>query len=153
MADAEFWQNLAHDFRLLSKQQDINSLLGAKLNAAGKWILIGNYTYKAQFGALASRGARGLGRGTDLIHSWLKALMAENPDSLEIRIEIGDVLKICGASADFCEVLEARAMEAENAFPDAQSAPEQTQVSDTRSREERLQAFILERSEEHTSEL
>jgi DNA-binding transcriptional regulator YiaG len=131
MADSEFWRDLALKFRTLSRQQDINGLLAAKRDEGGKWVLLGNYSYRAQFGALASRGAKWLGYATDLIDAWMRALMAEHPDSLEIRPN-RDVLKICGASADVCEVLEARAMESATVVKpqtlESQNPPEQAET-------------------------
>jgi hypothetical protein len=144
MADAEFWRDLAFKFRTLSRQQDINGLLAAKLNADGEWTLIGRYSYTAQFGALASLGAKGLGYGTGLIGAWLQALMDENPDSLEVRNKSANVLKICGASADFCETLESRAMEGNDVFQSIHPAQEQLEDTDRRTREERLQSFIAD---------
>jgi hypothetical protein len=102
LAASDNWRILANEFRSLASQAGGSSLLWARWNLVvdvdpiEKWTLEGNYSFKAQFKAIASRAARELdANAVGLLSTWLRALINEMPGSLEKQPSTG-VMRYAG---------------------------------------------------------
>jgi hypothetical protein len=168
LATSEFWRSLASEFRSVHSRVEL-AFHWAEWNLPGAglphgWILADHYPFKIEFTALALRAGQALEQDApSLLSAWLDALKRYNPPSLkmvdksrdigvidadgkDIRWVAGELHNLCYASADFCKALEIGAILSESKAPST-SPQEPLPITDqphseTRSREERLQAFV-----------
>ena len=145
MADANFWRDLANQFRAI---QDPHGRLFAEWTFIQKikegppgdayWVVDGNdeTRVRLEFEALARRGGRAIDTGgDDSRFAWLESLRKERsnldvvrpsfdqgsdgPEVIYRRVRINGVANV---SADFCKVLESRALDAEQLRETVQKA-------------------------------
>lgn len=133
MSDSKFWRNLASEFRALDPHGALRAdwdYIVSSGDLTG-WRLAGaDHTLRVQFEALARRaGSASADRsGMDLLIVWFDALRRESPNFeygaylTEMHDDgtdgphhqLGTIPHICVASADYCNVLESRAVDAEH---------------------------------------
>jgi DNA-binding XRE family transcriptional regulator len=136
MANSGFWRDVAEKFRAIP---DPDGLLGADWTHTAtsglpfKWslrsirVVGGTQTVRVRFEALARHSASQIPPTTgrrDLIDAWLDALNKEIPTDDFTREQQDDAIvlkgrinRICERSADYCNILESRALEIESASP------------------------------------
>jgi hypothetical protein len=144
MADSDFWRDLADKFRALS---DPEGLLCAhwisKKGLPYEWslrstrVVWGGRSVQVQFEALARRGGLEIDKPNDRspLDWWLDSLSKDVPgDKFGSGGEIvdgkpadrwGSIDRICETSADFCKILESRALDAEIAGVPTSTKPVQ----------------------------
>ena len=122
MADSDFWRDLAVSFRAISDPMGILTAKWTNFEQQPRWELVrGDFiTLSAQFEPLARRGGWKLDSTRDSLEVWLDAMRFEEGYVLEERtkVETGEVIAclipaLCQRSADFCNLLESRALESE----------------------------------------
>ncbi len=123
MADSDFWRDLAAQFQVLSSPYaDVRAqwqhIVGS--GVSGDWRLGGDAPLRIQFEALARRAASELPtkQSSDLLVAWLEALREHGRDfrfwdSFPEGYIIGNIDRLCEASANFCRELESAALQAE----------------------------------------
>ena len=130
MPTSDFWRDLAVQFRALPDpygmlRADGHYIIGS--GVAWKWELTGgaSASLRIQFAALARRGAFQIANAdaTDLLTVWLEALRLAGcgfefgerfteTDS-GTHHALGGITRLCEASANFCQILESRALQTE----------------------------------------
>jgi len=136
MSDSAFWRRLADKFRALPREYaailhaEKYVVLGETEKA--KWRLSGHVGPKAEFEALARRGARRFPKtpvATDLLNLWIETLFQKVPDSKDqgffgtnifdyqaegVRKSINSIMyNLPRRSADYCKVMEAESVQRE----------------------------------------
>jgi hypothetical protein len=123
MANSDFWRDFAVQFQALSSPHaDVRGtwqhIVGS--GVIGDWRLGGDDTLQIRFEALARRAASGLPikRSPNLLVAWLEALREDGRnfrfwDSFPSGYVIGNIERLCEASANFCRKLESAALQAE----------------------------------------
>ena len=120
MADSDFWKALAVEFRSIDDPMRI--LEAHWTNFEGpRWELIrGDFvTLSAQYEPLARRGGRKLDPTRESLEVWLESMRREGYALADIaKVETDEVIAcrisaLCQRSADFCNLLESRALETE----------------------------------------
>lgn len=123
MANSDFWRDFAVQFQALSSPHaDVRGtwqhIVGS--GVIGDWRLGGDDTLQIRFEALARRAASGLPikRSLNLLVAWLEALREDGRnfrfwDSFPSGYVIGNIDRLCEASANFCRKLESEALQAE----------------------------------------
>jgi hypothetical protein len=134
MSDSAFWQKLAEKFRALPKEY-VAAIRAEKEAILGQiettpWILGGKVGPKAEFGALAVRGAKRFSRTPtpNLLDSWLEAIHRNVPDASDrnftgAHIDNAKNERVSTASftmynlpkrsATYCSMMESAAVQAE----------------------------------------
>jgi hypothetical protein len=142
MADSDFWCDLAAKFRALaagSSNRELRAMWSGDLDDSGleakrEWRLIATgpgwlgsvKTIQVEFEALARRGGLKIDPSLDSLDAWLDALNREGPEDVThgegthqnadgevVHHRFGTINQVCAASADYCKILEARALEVE----------------------------------------
>jgi hypothetical protein len=132
MPTSDFWRDLAVQFRALPDPYGMLRASGHYIIGSGVawgWELTGgaSASLRTQFAALARRGAFQIENAdaNDLLTAWLEALRLErcNFEFGEHLIEgstdsgthhmLGSINRVCEASANFCQILESRALQTE----------------------------------------
>ena len=135
MAHSDLWRDLAVQFLALapSPHGDIRASWQYTVGSGivGNWMLGGGgSTLRIQVEALARRAAIGLPhkRSPDLLVAWLEAIREDGrgfelsnffPTELHddgskgVTYMLGSINRVCEASANFCRILESRALQAE----------------------------------------
>jgi hypothetical protein len=123
MANSDSWRDFAVRFQALSSPHaDVRGTWQHTVGSGvvGDWRFGGDDALRAQFEALARRAASGLPvkRSSDLLIAWLEALRGDGRDfrfwdSLPSGYLIGNIDRVCEASANFCRKLESEALQLE----------------------------------------
>jgi hypothetical protein len=135
MADSDFWRELAEKFRAIEDPFDLLHAEWKKFER-DEWSLVDEAlaarphraSISTRFEALARRGGTRLDSGRDSLHVWLDALRAEDrwtdhevhsglnasgqPVEPPVLIACW-IMRLCKSSAEFCDILESRAIESE----------------------------------------
>ena len=131
MASSESWKDLAEKFRAIPEAWTLTAEWNDPYyNGIGEWSINGSRTAKYKFEALATRAGREIAKKetSNLLTAWLNELKREHfgykemgsiltskPDEPEVRYyHSGRIPGVCGESANFCNKLEARAVQAES---------------------------------------
>lgn len=121
MLESDFWKDLATKFRALNDPMGILYAEWTSFHEPHWQLIRGDFvTLAAQYEPLARRGGKQLDPSRDSLEVWLDSMRAE-PNFVydEItKVETGEVLScsiraLCQRSADFCNILESRAIEKE----------------------------------------
>ena len=123
MADSNLWRDFAAQFEALSRPHaDVRGTWQHVVSSgvSGDWRLDGDAPLRIRFEALARRAATELPikRSTDLLIAWLEALREDGRDfrfwdSFPTGYVIGNIDRLCEASANFCRKLESLALQGE----------------------------------------
>jgi hypothetical protein len=122
LLDSDSWRELAATFRAIPDPTGILYAEWTNFEGKPRWAFVrGDYpTLAAQFEPLARRGGKKLDPTRDSLDVWLDSMKVEDGYVYEeiTKVETGEVLScsirnLCRRSADFCNLLESRALERE----------------------------------------